>query len=98
VIVDFYKMETFHFNITCQLIPLFAVNERKKESKFCPLYHFSIVSSEYFFFEHFSVRVVGTFQRTECTVLYIITTAARCVLPPPEHTPHSDVDCTSTNS
>jgi hypothetical protein len=48
------------------LIPLFATKEIKKDTKFCPLYNFSIVTSEYFFFEYIPVRVVGTSHRTDC--------------------------------
>jgi hypothetical protein len=45
VIVDFYKMETLCFNITCQLISLSAMRERRKANS----KHFSIVTSMYLF-------------------------------------------------
>jgi hypothetical protein len=53
VIVDFHKMETARFNITCQLISLFTITEK---SKFCPLYHSLIVTLEYFFCAFLLVR------------------------------------------
>jgi hypothetical protein len=48
-------MVTIPFNITYQFISLFA----KKESKFFPLYHFSIVNSDFFFFEYLLFCLCG---------------------------------------
>jgi hypothetical protein len=84
---NFIKWKQFDF--TCQLISLFSTL-RTKILPFVEMFnrHFRVLILEYF-----SVRLVGTCQRTKCTVQYIITTAVRSVLPPPEHTPHSDIDC-----
>jgi hypothetical protein len=67
VIVDFYKLEAFCFNVRSHLISLFAMNERKE---ILPFVAFLILTSQKFFLSYFMfvwwglVRVVtGTAVR-----------------------------------
>jgi hypothetical protein len=47
VIVSFYKIETFHINITFQLISLFAKKEKEKNSTLCSIFQLSLQSTSF---------------------------------------------------
>jgi hypothetical protein len=80
MIVDLHKMETIHFNITCQFISLVTMKE--KIQQILPFAAFFSRNFIVFLIEHFSVRVVGTCQT--CYRYYcpsVITALKLSVLP-----------------
>jgi hypothetical protein len=82
MIIDFYKMETVRFNMTCLLIILFALKERKEILPFVAFFNHYFRA---FNFEYFSVHVVGTCQCTEC----IVHNQNRCLKYPPSTWTHA---------